>query len=76
MKKYTQEELKELIQLHQEWLNGSTIGRRLDLRGEDLSEVNLRYSYLKGANFIGTNFIKVNFFGADLSYSDLMHAIC
>lgn len=52
MEKYTQEELKELIQLHQEWLKGSTIGKRLDLRGEDLSETNVRYSYLKGANLI------------------------
>ena len=60
----TQEELKIALELHRKWLSNNPDGIRLDLRGEDLSGMDLRYANLHGANLSG----------ADLSYSDLHNA--
>lgn len=37
MKKYTQEELQEILKLHIKWLNDEPHGTRADLRGSNLS---------------------------------------
>jgi len=65
---YTTDELKEILNSHAEWLNGSG-GQRADLSYVDLSYVDLSYADLSNANLRG-----VDLSYADLSYADLTGA--
>ena len=55
MKTYTQEELKEILELHKKWLNYDKEGVRANLKGANLYRVNLKGAYLIGANLDGAN---------------------
>jgi len=50
MKKYSQEELNEVIWLHELWLAGKRGGVNADLRSADLRGACLRYADLRGVN--------------------------
>ena len=67
--KMTNEELKEVLRLHQMWLFDKEGGVRANLSGADLSGADLRYADLSGANLSGANLS-----GADLRYADLRYA--
>lgn len=86
LKKITQEELKEVLELHKKWLNGEENGVRadlsyMDLRDMDLRDTNLRHAKLRyanledanlqGANLRGTNLEGVVLQGAKLSQANL-----
>ena len=63
--KMTNEELKEVLRLHQMWLFDKEGGVRADLSGANLSGADLRYADLSGANLSG----------ADLRCADLSGAV-
>ena len=65
----TQEQIKEVIALHQDWLNDKVEGVRADLRKADLREANLR-----GANLRGANLRKADLSGAALRKAGLSRA--
>jgi len=72
------EDLK--LTLHEAWLLDNNKGKRLDLRGADLSGeylsgANLNYANLSGANLSGANLNYANLSGADLSGADLRYCI-
>jgi uncharacterized protein YjbI with pentapeptide repeats len=74
MKKYTQDEIEELMLNHQEWINvhpdidhHSSDANRVNLRGVDLRHLNFRNKNLSGAYFHFCNMRHVNFRGSDLS---------
>jgi hypothetical protein len=75
MKIYTQEELKEILKSHHEWL--TTPGgicanlRRANLSGTNLSDADLSGTNLSYANLSGTNLSYANLSGTNLSDADL-----
>ena len=81
LKKISNEELKNILELHKKWLNNEKGGKRadlsyVDLAGVDLTNVDLSYADLKGANLSYTKLINAKLKGtnlkdADLSYADL-----
>ena len=50
MKNYTSEELKNILDDHQKWLNAEEGGQRANLSEANLSEANLRFAKLSLAN--------------------------
>jgi hypothetical protein len=73
MKKYTPEELKEILSKHLKWLNGGG-SERANLSGADLSGANLYGADLYGADLSGANLSGANLYGANLSGADLSGA--
>jgi hypothetical protein len=89
MKRYTQEELAEVLRLHQLWMVNEEDGVRAylsgaylsgadlsgaDLSGADLYGANLFGADLSGANLYGAYLSGANLYGADLSGADLSGA--
>jgi uncharacterized protein YjbI with pentapeptide repeats len=72
LKKYTQEELSEILRLHKEWIDSDmATGVRADLTGADLSSNNLKGCVLRHAILSGTDLSCCNLKDSDLSYADL-----
>ena len=61
--------LKEVLRLHERWINDDKDGRRADLR-----HAYLRGAYLRGADLRGANLGRAYLGGANLSGADLGHA--
>ena len=84
MKKYTTEELNEILGLHRKWIYGDDGGCRADLRGTNLCDANLRGANLRdadlrdadlrGANLRGANLCDANLRDADLRGANLRGA--
>ena len=89
MKKYTQEEIDEVLILHAIWLNGDAGGvmanlrdanlekadlRRADLRWADLRRADLRWADLQGASLRGADLRWADLRGANLRWADLQGA--
>ena len=64
MKTFTAEQLKNILDLHQKWLNNEYGGVRVDLRGANLCGANLRGANLCGANLRGANLRETDLRGA------------
>jgi uncharacterized protein YjbI with pentapeptide repeats len=67
------------LKLHAAWLRDEPGGVRADLRGADLTEVNLpgadlREAELRGADLSRADLSRANLSGADLSWADLSRA--
>ena len=60
----TSAEIKQVLDLHQKWINGEDGGEVADLRGVDLSEVDLRGVDLRWVDLRG-----VDLSGADFDFS-------
>ena len=76
MKTFTDEELKDMLRKHYQWLNNEDGGIRADLsysdlRGSDLSGSNLRGSNLSYSNLRGSNLSGSDLRDSNLSYSNL-----
>ena len=81
MKKYTELELKNILEKHSLWLAGDPNGvradlskanlRRADLSGAYLSEADLSEANLYGANLREADLSKANLYGANLSIANL-----
>ncbi len=74
MKKYTVEELKEILELHRKWRYGERGGSRADLCGANLRDADLRDANLCGANLCGANLCGANLRGANLCGANLCGA--
>ncbi len=84
LKKISQEELNEILEKHQKWLNDENGGERADLRNADLRGADLRSAELRGADLRDANLSgadlrsaelrDANLSGADLSGADLSGA--
>lgn len=59
-----QQELNEVLRLHQLWIEGNPEGKNANLEG----------AYLKGAYLVGANLIGANLEGANLSNANLSYA--
>ena len=76
----TQEQIKEVLELHLKWLRNEEGGIRADLRDEDLRDADLRDADLRDADLRdadlnGANLSYANLNGANLSYANLNGAI-
>ncbi len=77
MKKYTQEELNEILKNHQHWLNEDCRhwqSMRADLSDTDLSDADLSDANLNNANLHRANLYHANLCCANLRYADLIGA--
>ena len=77
MKKYTDEELKKIIENHQHWLNEDCEGwgnMRANLEGANLKGVNLYRANLEGANLKGANLYRAYLYRAYLYRAYLYRA--
>ena len=74
MKKYTDLELKNILDKHFLWLAGDPNGVRADLSGADLSEANLNRTNLREADLRGADLRKADLRWTDLSGADLRKA--
>ena len=70
----TQEQIKEVIALHQDWLNGKIGGVRADLSGANLSGADLGEANLSGAFLRGADLRRAFLRGANLKKADLREA--
>ena len=72
----TNEQLKEILEAHEKWLNGEEGGKKAnlryaDLRGANLCNADLRYADLRGANLYNADLRYANLRNADLDFSCL-----
>lgn len=79
LKKYTTEEIKEILGKHKKWLRNEEGGCRADLYGADLYGANLygadlRYADLRGADLRYADLLRANLRRADLRDADLCGA--
>jgi len=79
MKRFTPEELAEVLRLHALWLADADGGIRANLCdanlcGADLYGADLRYANLCGANLRYANLCGADLYGADLRYANLCGA--
>ncbi len=63
--------LREVLELHQKWLNDEPEGVKASLSGANLRWANLREANLHEANLSWANLQEANLHGADLSGADL-----
>ena len=66
-----QKQLKNILELHQKWINKEPGGERANLWGADLRGANLWGADLRGADLWGANLLEANLRGADLWGADL-----
>ena len=74
MKRYTPDELKEIIRLHGLWLADADGGTRANLIDANLSRADLSCANLRGADLRGAYLSCANLSGANLSGADLSGA--
>jgi len=74
MKTYIAEELKEILELHNKWLNNEDGGVRADLSYANLRSADLSYANLRSANLSYANLRSADLSYADLSYANLRSA--
>ena len=74
MKKYTELELRSIIEKHSLWLAGDPNGERANLYGANLSGADLSEANLYGANLSEANLYGANLYGADLREANLYGA--
>ena len=79
MKKYTELELKDVLEKHFLWLAEDPNGVEADLRGADLTDLDLSwYNFygidLRGANLYGADLREADLYGANLYGADLREA--
>jgi uncharacterized protein YjbI with pentapeptide repeats len=74
MKKYTAEEIKEILELHRKWRFGEDGGSRANLRGADLCGADLCGADLCGADLCGANLRGANLCDANLRDANLCGA--
>ena|SRR3990167_8306144 len=65
------EKLKEILRLHEFWLDGYSDGVRANLSKANLSGANLSGANLSGANLTNTNLSGANLSGANLTNTNL-----
>jgi len=74
MRTFTKEELRDILQKHQDWLLGKENGVRANLSCADLSSANLSSANLSYANLSSANLSYADLSSANLRYADLRSA--
>ena len=74
MKRYTPEELAEVLRLHKLWLDDEEGGERANLAGAALTRANLAEANLAVANLAGAYLKGANLAGANLKGANLVRA--
>ena len=74
LKKYTIDELKEIIKKHEKWLIDEDGGEKADLQHADLQHADLQDADLQHANLQHANLRCANLQNANLRSADLQHA--
>ena len=74
MKKYTELELKDILEKHSLWLAGDPNGVRANLSEASLCEASLRGADLRWADLRKADLSKANLYGADLEWANLRKA--
>jgi hypothetical protein len=74
MSTINKEELKELIAMHNKWLNDNSKGKKLELVNTDLKGADLKGADLKGADLKGADLRYADLTDVDLRYADLKGA--
>ena len=67
-------DLKEVLRLHELWINDDKDGRRANLSGADLRDADLRDADLSDADLSGADLSRANLSGADLRCANLSGA--
>ena len=67
-------DLKEVLRLHERWINGYEDGQYANLSYADLSHANLSYADLRGANLCGAYLSWADLDSANLGNADLRDA--
>ena len=70
----TPDEIKEILELHKKWQDGSEEGKKAGLRGADLRGADLRGANLQGADLQEANLRWAHLQGADLREAGLQEA--
>jgi len=73
MRTFTETELKEILCLHQKWLDGEDSGIRANMYHIDLYGANLANAYLFNANLANANLSDADLRGATLARAYLYH---
>ena len=83
-RKISEDELREILEKHEKWLNDDTNGEKAsllcaDMRGVDMREANLRGvdmrgAFLQGADMRGADMLWVDMLGAFLQGADMRGA--
>jgi hypothetical protein len=68
------ENLREILENHEKWVNGESFGKRANLYGANLREANLREANLYEANLYGANLRGADLRGANLYEANLYKA--
>ena len=71
MKRYTQEQLNEILKKHKKWLDNEDGGERADLKCADLKYADLTYANLTYANLKCADLTYADLTCADLTYANL-----
>jgi len=71
MTEITQDELNEILEKHEKWLNSKPDGEKADLHGRDLQGLDLYKANLQYANLHNANLNYVNLQDANLQHADL-----
>lgn len=66
--------LREILDLHREWLKNFSKGERANLTGANLQEAVLERAELRGANLTGANLTGANLSNSNLQDSNLQEA--
>ena len=72
--KINREKIKEILKLHEKWLNGEEGGIRADLSDTNLIYADLSYSDLSNANLIYADLSNANLSNANLSNANLIYS--
>lgn len=75
MKKLTQEEIKQIVEAHNDWwYSNGKVGKRADFSNTDLSGLDFSGLDLNKAIFEGANLTNTDFSGAELREADFKNA--
>ena len=74
MKNYSEEELKNILNLHKKWLDDDPAGKMANFQGANLQGANFQGANLQGANLRSANLQGANLRGANLQGANLQGA--
>ena len=74
LRKITEDDLREILEKHEKWLNDEDGGERADLRGANLQVANLQWANLQGANLQGADMREADMQRADMRVADMRGA--
>jgi uncharacterized protein YjbI with pentapeptide repeats len=72
MRTLTQDQLNQLLQLHQDLWNDLPTGRRLELDNYNLSGLDFSNKELRSCRLVGCNLQNCNFIDSNISHSEFM----